>query len=134
VERLAAAVEAAMNEGGTWDERLAAGLAAGLELLAADPPLAHRLFVETPAVAPAVRLERERSLRRLAEALGPPVDPRGGDVVPEETLRLLAGGLVSHISGRVLAGEAERLTGDRDLLLGYLLAPTVGADARVATG
>jgi hypothetical protein len=37
--------------------------------------------------------------------------------------RLLAGGLVSHLSGRVLAGEAERLPGDHGLLLQYLLLP-----------
>ncbi len=134
VERLAAAVEAAVGDGSAWEERFAAGLGAGLEFLAADPPLAHLLFVEALAAARPARLEHERSLVRLAEALRPPVDPPGGEVVPEETLRLLAGGLASHVSGRVLAGEAERLAGDRDLLLGYLLAPSAGADARVATG
>jgi AcrR family transcriptional regulator len=134
VERLAAAVAVAVGEGVAWDERLGAGLGAGLEFLAADPPLAHLLFVEALAAARPARLEHERSLVRLSEALGPPVDTPGGEVVPEETLRLLAGGLASHVSGRVLAGEAERLAGDRDLLLGYLLAPSVGADARVAAG
>jgi len=134
VERLAAAVEAAVGEGEVWGERLAAGLGAGLELLAEDPPLSHVLFVEAPAAARPARLEHERSLVRLAEALRPPAQPPGGETVPEETLRLLAGGLASHISGRVLAGEAEHLPQDRDLLLQYLLAPSVGADARVATG
>jgi AcrR family transcriptional regulator len=134
VERLAAAVEAAVGEGGAWDERVASGLAAGLELLAADPPLAHLLFVEALAAARPARLEHERSLERLAEALRPPPAAAGGEVVPEETLRLLAGGLASHILGRVLAGEAEQLPRDRDLLFQYLLAPSVGADARVATG
>jgi AcrR family transcriptional regulator len=134
VERLADAVEAAAGEGGEWEVRLATGLGAGLELLAADPPLAHLLFVEALAAARPARLEHERSLVRLAEALRPPADIPGGEVVPEETLRLLAGGLASHVSGRVLAGEAERLPGDRDLLLQYLLAPSVGADARVAAG
>lgn len=133
VERLADAVERAATDEG-WDDRVSAGLRAGLELLAADPPLAHLLLVESLAAARPARLEHERSLARLAEALRPPAALPGGEVVPEETLRLLAGGLASHVSGRVLAGEAERLPQDHDLLLGFLLAPTQAADARVATG
>jgi len=71
---------------------------------------------------------------RLAEALRPQAEARGGEAVPEETLRLLAGGLASHVSARVLAGEAERLPEDRDLLLRYLRATVPAADARVAAG
>jgi AcrR family transcriptional regulator len=134
VERLAAAVEAAASGESAWDARLAAGLHAGLDFLAADPPLAHLLLVEAPAAARPARIEHERSLVRLAEALRPAAEIPGGEVVPEETLRLLAGGLASHVSGRVLAGDAERLPEDHDLLLGFLLAPTQAADARVATG
>ena len=135
VERLAAAVEAAATEEAEWSARLSAGLSAGLEFLAADPPLAHLLLVESLAAARPARLEHERSLVRLAEALHPPTtEPSSGDAIAEETARLLAGGLASHVSGRVLAGEAERLPGDRDLLLRYLLAPSLAANARVAAG
>jgi AcrR family transcriptional regulator len=134
VERLAAVVEAAAERERDWSACLSAGLRAGLEFLAADPPLAHLLLVESLAAARPARLEHERSLARLAEALRPPGALPGGEVVPEETLRLLAGGLASHISGRVLAGEAEWLPQDHDLLLGFLLAPTQAADARVAAG
>jgi AcrR family transcriptional regulator len=134
VERLAAAVEAAAQGEDGWDARLSASLRAGLGFLAADPSLAHLLLVEALAAARPARLEHERSLVRLAEALRPPAALPGGEGVPEETLRLLAGGLASHLSGRVLAGEAERLGEDRDLLLEYLLAPTLAAGARVAAG
>jgi len=112
----------------------AAALLAGLEFLAADPPLAHLLLVEALAAARPARLEHERSLVRLAEALRPPAGFPDGGEVPEETLRLLAGGLASHVSGRVLAGETERLPEDHDLLLGFLLAPAQAVDARVAAG
>lgn len=134
VERLAAAVELAAEGEGNWDACLSAGLRAGLDFLAADPALAHLLLVEALAAARPARIEHERSLVRLAEALRPPAEIPGAEVVPEETLRLLAGGLASHVSGRVLAGDAERLPEDHDLLLGFLLAPTQAADARVATG
>jgi hypothetical protein len=127
-ERLAAAVELAVSGEGAWEVRVSKGLAAGLGFLAADPPLA-RLLVEAFTSARPAGTGRERSLARLAEALRPP-----GREVPEETLRLLAGGLASRVSGRVLAGEAERLPQDHDLLLGFLLAPTQAGDVRVAAG
>lgn len=133
VERLAARVEDAANVEPRWSIRVSDGLRAGLEFLAADPPLAHLLLVEALAAARPARLEHERSLIRLAEALRPPASRAGGEV-PEETSRLMAGGLASHVSGRVLAGEAECLPEDHDLLLGFLLAPTQAADARVAGG
>ena len=133
VERLVAAVEAATRDERSWFIRLSEGLRVGLDFLAADPPLAHLLLVEALAAARPARLEHERSLTRLAEALRPPSELRGGEIVPEETLRLLAGGLASHLSGRVLAGEAERLGKDHDLLLQYLLAPSLAANGRVAT-
>ncbi|HXS47057.1 MAG TPA: TetR/AcrR family transcriptional regulator [Solirubrobacterales bacterium] len=134
VERLAAAVEATVDGERGWAWCLSAGLSAGLDFLAADPPYAHLLLVEALAAARPARLEHERSLVRLAEAMRPPAAVPGGEAVPEETLRLLAGGLASHLSGRVLAGEAERLGEDHDLLLRYLLAPSSASDARAATG
>lgn len=135
VERLAAAVEIAAVDGTGWSSRLSAGLSAALDFLAADPPLAHLLFVEALAAARPARLEHERSLVRLAETLrAQATELPGGEAISEETARLLAGGLASHVSSRVLAGEAERLPDDRDLLLQYLLAPSLAPDARVASG
>lgn len=134
VERLAIAVETAALGESDWRLQLSAGLRAGLEFLAADPPLAHLLLVESLAAARPARLEHERSLVRFAEALRPTAEIPGGEVVPEETLRLLAGGVASHVSGRVLAGETERLPNDHDLLLPYLLAPSAVANARLAAG
>lgn len=134
VERLAVVIDAAAQAEDGWDAQISAGLLAALEFLAADPNLAHLLLVESLAAARPARLEHERSLVRLAEALRPPADLPGGEVVPEETARLLAGGLASHLSGRVLAGEGEDLVRDYDLLLDYLLAPTRAADVRVTAG
>lgn len=128
VERLIAAVAGAAGTERVWANWLSAGLRAGLEFLAADPPLAHLLLVESLAAARPARLEHERSLERLAEALRPPVsDGQARDSVSEETARMLAGGLASHLSGQVLAGRAERLPELHDLMLQYLLAPSLAA-------
>jgi AcrR family transcriptional regulator len=137
VERLVAAVEAAVAaEGAAEDDcaaRLSAGLAAGLGFLAASPSLAHLLLVESMAASRPARLEHERSLVRLAEALRPLLASSDSfAAAQEETTRLLAGGLASHLSGRVLAGEAERLPESHELLLGYLLAPSAPAASRSA--
>ena len=135
VERLIAAVEAALEGEREWSARVSAGLGAGLDFLAASPPLAHLLLVEALAAARPARLEHERSLVRLARALRPPATGLdGASGVSEETARLLAGGLASHLSGRVLAGEAERLPESHDLLLQYLLAPSLPAASRGADG
>jgi AcrR family transcriptional regulator len=125
VERLAATVGEAAGQERGWANQLSAGLMAGLEFLAADPPLAHLLFVESLAAARPARLEHERSLERLAEVLCPP--PADGGEVSGETARMLAGGLASHLSGRILAGEAERLPELHGPLLQYLLAPSLAA-------
>jgi hypothetical protein len=122
VERLAAAVAAAVEGEDEWDARVAAGLRAGLEFLAADSALARLLLVEALAAGGDARLERERSVARLAEALRPPVELTGGKPVSDEILLLQAHGLVSYLSGRVLAGEAGSLPETHDALLEYLLA------------
>jgi AcrR family transcriptional regulator len=125
VERLSVAVEEAVTSERGWANQLSAGLATGLEFLAANPSLAHLLLVESLAAARPARLEHERSLERLAEVLC--ASGAGGGEVSEETARMLAGGLASHLSGRILAGEAERLPALHDSLLQYLLAPSLAA-------
>lgn len=128
VERLIAGVEGALPKARDWANQLSEGLRAGLDFLASNPPLAHLLLVESLAAARPARLEHERSLERLAEVLRPPAgDSQGREAVSEETARMLAGGLASHVSGRVLAGEAERLPELHDLMLQYLLAPSLAA-------
>ncbi|MFP5388866.1 MAG: TetR/AcrR family transcriptional regulator [Thermoleophilia bacterium] len=125
VERLADAIGEAANGERDWANQLSAGLSAGLAFLAANPPLGHLLFVESLAAARSARLEHEGSLIRLAEALRPP--SADGAEVSVETARILAGGLASHLSGRILAGEAERLSELHDALVQYLLAPSLPA-------
>jgi hypothetical protein len=121
---LAVTVEAAVRGAeDSWESKLSVGLKAGLEFLANDPALARRLLVEPLEVTGGeARMTRERWITRLAEALQPPVELRGGEPVSDEILRFQAHGLVSYLSGRALTGGAEALPEDHDALLGYLLA------------
>jgi len=134
-EHLVAVVELAADGVEGRDARLSAGLRAALDFLAARPALAHLLLVEPFAAGPA-RLEHERGLSQVAALLRPPPSgPEGGAAISEETARLLAGGLASHLSGRVLAGEAEALGDSHELLLSYLLAalrPAAAVERRAA--
>jgi hypothetical protein len=125
VERLAAAVQAAAEGEREWEGRLLAGLGAGLGFLAAEPDLARLLLVDSLSSR---RLEHERSLTRLAAALRPPAEVAGDEPVSDEVLRLQAGGVVSYLSGRVLAGEAEALPEEHGALLRYLLAFSASPD------
>ena len=131
VERLVDAVQLAIEDQRTRRGRISAGLQAALDFLAVDPPLAHLLLVESLAAARPARIEHERSLVRLAGALRA-ASAAAGEPVTEETARLLAGGLTSLLSGRVLAGEAELLPESHDVLLTDLLAPMLPATLRVA--
>lgn len=120
IERISAAIEHAARGEDEWEDRVSAGLRAGLEFLAANQALANLLLIESLAAARPARLEHERTLVQLAEALRL---PPGGEALPEESARLLAGGLASHLAGQVLAGKAGQLPGLHGLLFGYLLAP-----------
>ena len=131
VERLSRSVALALSEERDWVSRLSAGLRAGLDLLAADPDLAHLLLVELPAAAGDSSLY-ERSLDRFAGVLQPP-SPPGGAEAADEMAHLLAAGVVSHLAGRVLVGESDRLGESHPLLFRYLLTPALTA-ARSDTG
>lgn len=136
MEHLVAAVELAVDGVEGRDARLSAGLRAALDLLAANPALAHLLLVESLATAGPARLEHERGLSQVAALLRPPPSgPGGGAAISEGTARLLAAGLASHLSGRVLAGESETLGDSHELLLSYLLAalrPAAAVERRAA--
>lgn len=127
VKRVAGAVESAVGVAvsGTsddWTARLSAGLRAGLDLLAAEPELARLLLVEALQVAGEARLAHERSVARLAAALRSPDERSDGRSISDEMLSLQAHGLISYLSGCVLADETEQLPEIHEPLLRYLLA------------
>jgi AcrR family transcriptional regulator len=135
VEQLFGVIAEAIQGERGWVAGVSTGLRAGLGFLADNPPLAHLILVESLAAARPARLEHELTLGRLAETLRPPLGDIGRDeALSEETARLLAGGIASHLSGRVLAGEAEQLADSHELLLRYLLAPSLPDTAAAQSG
>lgn len=86
------------------ESRLSVGLRAWLEFLAADPPLARLLLVDEHDLIGPPGSGRERLLDLLEGTLRP---------VP----RHLLGGMVSYLSARVRAGEAEQLTDGHAFLM-----------------
>lgn len=127
VERLVLAVTTAVDCEADRTSQLSAGLQAALDLLAAEPQLARRVLVEPLGADHPLRLEHERSLTRLAQAL--PHQDVSAPPAPaaEEKARLVTGGLVSYLSGRVVAGEAADLPACHQFLLPYLLSATGSA-------
>lgn len=124
VESLVLAVTAAADGEADRALRISAGLRTALEALAGEPELAHLLLVEPLTASSPLRREYERALARLATALRPPAEPAVAPEVAEERARLTAAGLVSYLSGRVVAGEAADLRASHGLLLEYLLTGT----------
>jgi hypothetical protein len=120
--RLVAAVEAAVGAESDGMRRLSGGLGAALEFLAGDPALAKLLLIDSLRSERRARLEYEAALERLAGALREAQESiSDAPTLSPENASLLAGGIVSHLGGRVLRGEAGRLPESHDLLLRFVV-------------
>lgn len=133
-----AADEAASEVGGAdadWGRRVAAKLAAALEVFAANPMLARFTLAVPPRAGGEVmaryRVALERALTELTEGM-----PSAAARAPSPALQqALIGGIVSLIVAKAEAGEGERMGELLPDLTELFLTPFVGrADAvRVAT-
>lgn len=104
-------VEREFNAGGRWPNGLPAGISAMLKFLAAEPALAHLCLVEGLAKG----RDGARRYRKMVRSFVP--------FFAEETS---AGGVVSVIVHRVMAGEAEELEKLLPDLTVFALAPHLG--------
>lgn len=114
-----------------WQERVRAGVAEALRLLAANPLVAHLLTVEVYRVGAAAWDRKQAMLNRFAEALrdGHPGRPD----LPDDMADLLLGGVVSLIGRHVAAGEVERLPESTEALVDFILLPYLGGEEPGAT-
>lgn len=130
VERLLRAVVDAYESERRWPERVAAGLAALLDGLAADPALAKLAMVDVGTAGPAAQRRHRAIVQRMAPLFEEGRDfAPGGRSLPANTSRMAIGSVSGMIADEVLAGNA---TGLRELLSDLLFATLVayiGPDA-----
>jgi AcrR family transcriptional regulator len=118
-----------------WPRQVAAAITALLSFLASHPDMARLCLVEAAAVGEGSVERREQDAARF-DALIAIGRSRLGEEheQPEEGAEeALFGGLTTHLTRRVIAGEAERLDRDAPDLIEFVLAPFVGADEAHAT-
>jgi AcrR family transcriptional regulator len=117
---------------GSVEQRLEAGLAALLDLLAGRPEIAWMCLVEAPAVMPRGLALYEDALSRCEHALRDAVPP-GQDRPTRPAAEFAVGGIASILRTRLQHGEAERLAALLPELLGFAvdaLRPGAGPPAR----
>jgi AcrR family transcriptional regulator len=130
VEGLVRHTVSAYESGQTWPDRAAAGLAALLEALAAEPALARLSLVDIGSAGPAAQRRYRNAVQRLTPLFEEGRDfAPGGRNLPANTSRMAIGGVTGLISDELLAGRAEQLPGLLSDVLFATLVPYIGPDA-----
>jgi len=125
IETILEAVEAACEDGCSWRERAADGLAAVVELLAAEPALARTAIVEIPTAGVEARRRHWTSIERFAALLEP--DSRGEEPeLPANTALMAISAVAGLIFDELREGRAENLPGLLPELEFALLVPYLG--------
>lgn len=108
-----------------WPDRLALGLAAFLELVAASPAKARMCIVEAPGGGPALLDRYESALDGLIPILREGRQLAGDKKLPERTEEAIIGGLVWVIYNKLVAGEFD-LGALAPEMLQIILRPYIG--------
>lgn len=127
VAHVTSAFEAASGE--PWPERIAAGLGALVELLAAEADIARMAMVEVTAAGDDARARYRAALARFTPFLEEGRDySKQTDELPPDTARFAIGGATSMIFDEIRAGrgpELERILPD---LVFAVLMPYLGPE------
>lgn len=107
-----------------WPDRVRAGTAEILRLLASNPAVAHLIAVESLQAGAVARERQQAFLSRFAAALR--VGRPGSLELPADLEELLLGGVVSLVARYVDSGRAEQLPDATAMLVEYLLIPYLG--------
>ncbi|MET0306767.1 MAG: TetR/AcrR family transcriptional regulator [Solirubrobacterales bacterium] len=130
VETLVRRVIKAYESKADWPDRAAAGLAALLETLAAEPALARLSLVDVGRAGPAAQRRYRAAIQRLTPLFEDGRDfAPGGRGLPANTSRMAIGGVTGLISDELVAGRAEQLPGLLSDVLFATLVPYIGPDA-----
>jgi AcrR family transcriptional regulator len=118
----------------TLDERVGAGLGAGLDLLTEEPEVARLLFVESLAAGAEIALRHHEWLRRYGALLrdaAPRVAAKPGEAAELDAIVL--GGVASRLGGEIIRGGGAQLrllipSLSRYVLAFYASDPLAAAD------
>jgi AcrR family transcriptional regulator len=112
-----------------WPGRVRAGIAALLNLFAAEPSLAEILLAEGLRAGRGIHDRYQAAIESFVPLLreGAP-DPPDGQPVPAAIDQAVVGGIASLLGRRVVAGETAGLVGLAPDLLEFTLAPHLGTE------
>jgi AcrR family transcriptional regulator len=128
VAHVTSAFEAA--EGEPWPDRIAAGLRAMIELLAAEADIARMAMVEVTAAGDAARERYRAALARFTPFLEEGRVYSGqGKELPPDTARFAIGGATSMIFDEIRAGRGPELLRLLPDLVFAVLMPYLGPEA-----
>jgi AcrR family transcriptional regulator len=127
VAHVTSAFESAAGE--PWPERIAAGLGALVELLAAEADIARMAMVEVTAAGDDARARYRAALARFTPFLEEGRDySRQSDELPPDTARFAIGGATSMIFDEIRAGRGPELQRILPDLVFAVLMPYLGPE------
>ena len=122
-------VQRAYDREQEWPDRVAAGLGALFEQIAAHPNVGRACLVEALTAGPEAVARHEALLKRFAPLLKPgrELNPRRAEL-PDTLEDTLTGGVLWVINQRLIADEAAALKGLLPETIEFVLRPYVGED------
>jgi AcrR family transcriptional regulator len=133
LEQLLSGVTSAFASGESWTSRVRRGLAAFLNLLAAEPVLAQVCVVEALAAGPRALARRSAAMEAFQALLQPPKgDALATSTAPPVAVEAIVGGIYEVIYSRVTTQRTQELPSLLPSLLHSALLPFVGADVAEA--
>jgi AcrR family transcriptional regulator len=133
LDQLLSGVTSAFATGETWTSRVRRGLAAFLNLLAAEPVLAQVCVVEALAAGPRALARRSAAMEAFQVLLQPPPDDTlATSSAPPVAVEAIVGGIYEVIYSRVTSHRTDELPTLLPSLLHSALLPFVGPEVASA--
>jgi AcrR family transcriptional regulator len=128
-EALRRVVESA-GEAESWEERVAAGLAAFVGYVTEEPALARTCIVEALSAGDAARERYERSLQEFVPFFEAGREQSAHrDDLPENLEGLIIGGIFWILYRSIVRGETDAIEEMLPELVDFALAPFIGAES-----
>lgn len=133
VEQLTKRVAEAYEREREWPDKVAAGLGAMFEVIAANPNVARACLAEASTAGPEAAARQEAAMKQFAPLLKPgrELNPRR-DQLPDTLEDTLMGGVMWVVNQRLVGNEADKLRALLPETLEFVLRPYVGEEKAAA--